>query len=57
MNTPALLRKAADLLEVTPISERQEVTAELMAYHLLRIVDDHGHEAKEAKLLCRMLGE
>ena len=56
-DTPALLRKAADLLEVTPIAARQEEAAELIAFHLLRMLGDDGHEAEEAKLLCRMLDE
>lgn len=55
MNTPALLNKAAELLEVVPISKRKEEVIELMAYHILRELGDEGHAAEEAKLLCRML--
>ncbi|MEL6707599.1 MAG: hypothetical protein AAFP79_04900 [Pseudomonadota bacterium] len=54
MSTSQLLRKAADLLEVTPISQNAEDRARLMTFHVLRIVDDHGHEEEEALILSRL---
>lgn len=52
MSSPASLRTAADYFESTVASEREEQAIELMAYHILHLLGDEGHEREQARPLC-----